>query len=74
MHIATFKVFRDLVETSSFSKAAEVNGITQSAVSQQVRAIERKFDVKLIDRRSRALTLTEQGKAFLAASRDIVDA
>jgi len=74
VHIATFKVFRDLVETSSFSKAAEVNGITQSAVSQQVRAIERKFDVKLLDRRNRALTLTEQGKAFLAASREIVDA
>lgn len=74
MHLATFKVFRDLVETSSFSKAAEVNGITQSAVSQQVRAIERKFNVRLIDRRSRTLTLTEQGKAFLAASRDIVDA
>jgi len=74
VHLATFKVFRDLVETSSFSKAAEVNGITQSAVSQQVRAIERKFNVRLIDRRSRTLTLTEQGKAFLAASRDIVDA
>jgi DNA-binding transcriptional LysR family regulator len=74
VHIATFKVFRDLVETSSFSRAAEVNGITQSAVSQQVRAIERKFNVKLIERRNRGLSLTTEGKAFLAASRDIVDA
>ncbi len=74
MQIETFKVFRDLVETSSFSRAAEVNGITQSAVSQQVRAIERKFDVTLIDRGKRALELTEEGRAFLAASREILDA
>jgi DNA-binding transcriptional LysR family regulator len=74
VQIETFKVFRDLVETSSFSKAAEVNGITQSAVSQQVRAIERKFNVKLIERSGRALDLTAEGKAFLAASRDILDA
>lgn len=74
MQIETFKVFRDLVETSSFSKAAEVNGITQSAVSQQVRAVERKFNVKLIERSGRSLDLTVEGKAFLAASRDILDA
>ncbi|HEY8898844.1 MAG TPA: LysR family transcriptional regulator [Chthoniobacterales bacterium] len=74
MQIETFKVFRDLVETSSFSRAAEVNGITQSAVSQQVRAIERKFNVTLIDRGKRSLELTDEGRAFLAASRDILDA
>jgi DNA-binding transcriptional LysR family regulator len=74
VQIETFKVFRDLVETSSFSRAAEVNGITQSAVSQQVRAIERKFNVTLIDRGKRSLELTDEGRAFLAASRDILDA
>ncbi len=74
MQIETFKVFRDLVETTSFSKAAEANGITQSAVSQQVRAIERKFNVRLIERGTRAFGLTAEGKAFLAASRNILDA
>ncbi len=74
MQIETFKVFRDLVETTSFSRAAEVNGITQSAVSQQVRAIERKFSVRLIERGKRYFALTPEGKAFLAASRNILDA
>ncbi len=74
MQIESFKIFRDLVEAASFSKAAEANGITQSAVSQQVRAIERKFDVRLIERGHRDFALTDEGQAFLAASRDILEA
>jgi DNA-binding transcriptional LysR family regulator len=74
VQIETFKVFRDLVETTSFSKAAEANGITQSAVSQQVRALERKYQVRLIERGKQVFALTPEGKAFLAASRDILDA
>ncbi len=74
MQIESFKVFRDLVDAASFSRAAEVNGITQSAVSQQVRAIEKRFDVRLIDRAHRDLLLTPEGEAFLNASREILDA
>lgn len=74
MQIETFKVFRDLVETTSFSKAAEANGITQSAVSQQVRSIEKRFDVRLIERGKRYFVLTPEGREFLAASRHILDA
>jgi DNA-binding transcriptional LysR family regulator len=72
MQIETFKVYCDLVETSSFSKAAKVNGITQSAVSQQVRALEVRFGVTLIDRGRRHFALTPEGEAFLEAARDIV--
>ncbi len=74
MQIQTFKVFCDLADTESFSKAAERNGITQSAVSQQVRSIEEQFHVRLIDRGRRAFCLTPEGQAFLASSRDIVGA
>lgn len=73
MYIETFKVFSDLAETRSFSKAAAANGITQSAVSQQVRALESKFQVTLIERSRKACTLTAEGKAFLEASREILD-
>lgn len=73
MYIDVFKVFCDLAETSSFSKAAVLNGITQSAVSQQVRAIENKFQVVLVDRGRRNFALTDEGRAFLAASREILD-
>ncbi|MDX2081849.1 MAG: LysR family transcriptional regulator [Terrimicrobiaceae bacterium] len=74
MQIQTFKVFCDLADTESFSKAAERNGITQSAVSQQVRSIEDQFHVRLIDRGRRAFCLTPEGQAFLASSREIVGA
>lgn len=74
MQIETFRVFKDLVETASFSKAAESNGITQSAVSQQVRAIEKRFQVRLIERGRRFFSLTAEGRAFLSASREILDA
>jgi DNA-binding transcriptional LysR family regulator len=44
MHIETLKVFCDLVEMQSFSLAAERNFVTQSAVSQQVRTLEERFE------------------------------
>jgi DNA-binding transcriptional LysR family regulator len=73
MQIETFKIFRDLAETGSFSRAAVSNGITQSAVSQQIRALEQRFQVSLIERGRRAFALTAEGEAFLGASREIVD-
>lgn len=74
MQIQTFKLFRDLVDSGSFSGAAEINGVTQSAVSQQVKSIEEKFQVKLLDRSRKNLTLTPEGEAFLEASRGVLGA
>lgn len=73
MYIDQFKVFCDLAETASFSKAASINGITQSAVSQQVRAMEVKFGVTLVERGRRNFALTPEGAALLEASRQILD-
>ena len=72
MHIDHFKVFCDLAETQSFSKAAALNGITQSAVSQKVRSLESKVGVTLVDRGRRNFALTPEGIALLAASREIL--
>ena len=74
MNIESFKVFCDLVETKSFSKAAELNRITQSAVSQQVRAIENRFNVLLIERNRRQFQLTREGQTFYEGSRRIHEA
>jgi len=73
MYIDTFKVFCDLAETGSFSKAAVLNAITQSAVSQQIRALENKFQVTLVERGRRNFALTAEGTAFLEASREILE-
>ena len=72
MHIEGFKVFSDLCESGSFSRAAEASGITQSAVSQQVRNAEKQFGVALIDRESPQFALTPEGQVYLEACRDIL--
>lgn len=72
MYIDSFKVFCDLVETSSFSKSAVLNNITQSAVSQQVRSLEIKFDCTLMERGRRKFSLTPEGIAFHKTCKSIV--
>lgn len=66
MHIETLKVFCDLVETQSFSLAAERNFVTQSAVSQQIRTLEDKFQRRLLERvrGRREVRLTPAGDIF----------
>jgi len=72
MQIENFKIFADLVETRSFSKSAKLNGITQSAVSQQARAMERHFKTLLIDRSQKQFQLTREGQRVYEAAKDIL--
>ncbi len=76
MHIETLKVFCDLVDLESFSLAAERNFITQSAVSQQIRALEDKFKRRLLERirGRREVKLTPAGEVFYRESRNVLDA
>ena len=62
MQIRSLKVFCDVVTRKSFSKAADDNGITQSAASQTIHQIESHFGVKLLDRSKRPFVMTEEGK------------
>lgn len=73
MHIETLKVFCDVVETGSFSTAASQNFITQSAVSQQLRALEAKYRCKLLERSRGGAKPTPQGDILYRASREIID-
>src|SRR6185503_18131035 len=63
MHVETLKTFCDLVETGSLSRAAALNLVSQSAVSQQLRALEQRYGRRLIDRAPRiGARATEAGK------------
>jgi len=53
MHLETLKTFCDLVETGSLSRAARLNLVSQSAVSQQLAALERRYGRRLLDRAPR---------------------
>lgn len=76
MQIETLKIFCDLVETESFSQAAERNFVTQSAVSQQVRSLEEKFKRRLLERvrGRREVRLTNAGEVFYRESRSVLAA
>lgn len=72
MQIENFKIFADLVETKSFSKSAKLNGITQSAVSQQARAMERHFKTLMIDRSQKQFQLTREGQRVYDAAKEML--
>jgi DNA-binding transcriptional LysR family regulator len=76
MQIETLKIFCDLVESKSFSQAAERNFVTQSAVSQQVRGLEESFKRKLLERKrgQREVRLTEDGETFYKESKQVLEA
>jgi DNA-binding transcriptional LysR family regulator len=74
MQIENFKIFADLVETKSFSKSAKLNSITQSAVSQQARAMERHFKSLLVDRSQKQFQLTREGQRVYESAKDVLHA
>ena len=72
MDLDTLKLFRDIADAQSFTRAAGMNAISQSAASQQIRHLERHLGVQLIERRKRPLALTPAGEAYWKAARDIL--
>ena len=64
MQIESLKMFCDLVETKSFTKTAQINQVTQSAISQQISSLERLFKSVLIDRSTRNLRITSEGQVL----------
>ena len=72
MQIESLKVFCDLVETESFTKAAQINSVTQSAVSQQISSLERIFKSLLIERSKKKFRLTREGQVLYDYSKQII--
>jgi DNA-binding transcriptional LysR family regulator len=72
MHIETLKVFCDIVESGSVSYAASQNFVTQSAVSQQVRSLEDKYECRLLERARSGVKPTAAGQILYNSSKEIV--
>src|ERR1041384_5407144 len=72
MQIASLNVFCDLAETESFRKAASVNNITQSAVSQQISSLERIFKSLLIERSKKKFRLTREGEILYEYAKQLI--
>jgi DNA-binding transcriptional LysR family regulator len=65
------KVFHAAAEAGSFTHAGEQLGLSQSAVSRQVSALEHELAVSLFHRHARGLILTEQGEALNRTVREV---
>src|ERR671926_1193458 len=65
LDVRRLRVLREVAAQGSFSAAAEKLGYTQSAVSQQVAALEREAGSTLIERNPRGLRLTDAGEALV---------
>jgi DNA-binding transcriptional LysR family regulator len=74
VHIETLQTFCHLVETGSFTKAARLGFISQSAVSQQLKTLEARYGRPLIERGARRrLAPTEAGRLLYAECRELLD-
>ncbi len=72
MQIESLKAFCDLAETESFTKAAQINKVTQSAVSQQISSLERHFKSLLIERSKKKFRLTREGQVLYDFSKQMI--
>ncbi len=68
----SLKLFRDIAQTRSFSRGAVMNGVSQSAASQQVQELEHEFGVELLDRSTRPLVVTAAGHLYADYCRDVL--
>ena len=71
-HASEMAAFVRVVDSKGFSAAAPVLGLTPSAVSKLVTRLETRLGVRLLQRTTRALHLTEEGEVFYAAAQRIV--
>ncbi|QOC21977.1 LysR family transcriptional regulator [Wenzhouxiangella sp. AB-CW3] len=65
-------VFARVVESNSFTAAAETVGLSKAAVSKTVRRLEEHFNLRLLNRTTRSMTVTLEGRALYDYCRDVV--
>lgn len=74
MEFRHLETFIAVAEELHFGHAAVRLNMTQPSVSQQIRALERELDIKLLLRNTRTVSLTEAGQAFLGPAYDALEA
>jgi aminoethylphosphonate catabolism LysR family transcriptional regulator len=65
MRYVQLRAFHNVAVHGGFSRAAKALGLTQPAISDQVRKLESEYDIRLFDRQKKQIRLTESGKQLL---------
>ena len=74
LDIDAVRAFALVAELNSFTRAAQVAGTTQSAVSLKLKRLERRLATRLVERTPRSVRLTPEGVGFLDRARDLLSA
>ena len=72
-HFAELSAFTGVAEHSSFTKAARALGLSTATLSQTVRALEDRLGVRLLNRTTRSVVLTDAGERLLTQLRPLLD-
>lgn len=73
LNMTELKVFITAAEEMNFSRAAQRLHLSQSAVSQNIRSLEKSYNVELFIRRGRSVSLSEAGQAILPMARELLN-
>ncbi len=71
--LLSMSIFRRVAETENFSEVAREMGISQPTVSKQIAALEKHLNVKLLNRSTRQLSLTDIGKQYYSQCVQLLD-
>ena len=73
MTLQQLRTFLTVCDEMSITGAASRLFITQSAVSQQIKALEEEFEIKLFDKKGRRICITSDGKVFFEIAKNIIE-
>ena len=66
------KIFHTVAEASSFTKAATILNLSQSAISRQIQSLEQDLKIQLFERHARGLVLTDNGKYLFQIAHEVI--
>jgi DNA-binding transcriptional LysR family regulator len=72
-YVDSLRIFRSVVESKSFTRAAEMHGLTRPAVSRAIASLEERMGCRLLHRTTRQVSLTAAAEQFYAGCARILD-
>lgn len=72
--LSALEIFVRVAETGSFSAVARERGVTQPAISRQIASLEEHLGARLVQRTTRSVGLTEDGRDFLGPAKTVLEA
>lgn len=74
LSLVKYEIFNKIAELNSFTKAGEVLGLTQSAISHAISSLEKEYGFSLVHRSKNGIKLTTEGETMVAAMRVVLQA